>query len=286
MRNYWVSSLALLALAGCAEPEQAEDNIEAPEAAAVAKAQSASASASTSANGETTASAKSLSSAFAFSDTESKGEAEREFSYSWPAEVAAIAVLAAEFEVQRKSDLTAQKENWTDQIENCPPESASCASNVLNVDWQVVADTPRYLSLSNSFYTYSGGAHGLGGRSSLIWDRETETSLDAYDFFRSLEALESAIGAKVCGLLNAERGKRRGEPVTEGAWPDQCVAMGDETVLFLGSSNGKTFNRLGVYYAPYIAGPYAEGDFEFTVPVTKEVIKTVKPDYREAFSIR
>lgn len=286
MRKYWVSSLAVLALAGCVEPEQVTDCIEAPEGADVAKAQSASASASTATNGEATASARSLSSAFAFSDTEAKGEAEREFSYGWPAEVAAIPKLAAEFEEKRKADLAGQKYNWAEQVENCPPDASSCATNVFNLEWQVVANTPRYLSLSNSFYMYSGGAHGLGGRGSLIWDREAETSLDAYDFFRSLEALESAIGAKVCAMLNAEREKRRGEPVSGEGWPNNCIAMGDETVIFLGSSNGKSFDRLGIYYAPYIAGAYAEGDFEFTVPVTKAVMKAVKPEYREAFSIK
>ncbi len=38
-------------------------------------------------------------------------------------------------------------------------------------------------------------------------------------------------------------------------------------------------------YTPYVAGAYAEGDFEFTLPVSPAMLRAVKPDYRDAFAL-
>ena len=221
-----------------------------------------------------------------FNDNSEQDGGTREFSYSWPAEVSAIPALAKELEARRDRDLAGQKTDWAQAMSDCPEGMTSCRSNAYEMTWQVVADTPRFLSLSNSLYTYGGGAHGNYWRGGHVWDREAKVKAlqDAKSLFISGDALDAAIGKRVCDMLNAERAKRRGGPVTEGNWPNQCVAMEDETVVFLGSTNGKTFDRIGIYYAPYIAGPYAEGEFEFTVPVTKRVIAAVKPEYRGAFS--
>nr|WP_298926040.1 DUF4163 domain-containing protein [uncultured Erythrobacter sp.] len=211
----------------------------------------------------------------------------REFSYSWPGEVAAIPALAAELETQRDKELAQQKTWWEEARADCPPVSASCSNFSFELGWQVVADLPRYLSLSSGFYIYTGGAHGNSGRSSLVWDREEETSIEPKAMFASLDALDAAISETACAMLNKERSKRRGGDSygSEGEWPNQCVTM-NETVLFVGSSGGDKFDRLGVYYAPYIAGAYAEGDFEFTLPVTPAVIDALKPEYRGAFAVK
>ena len=56
--------------------------------------------------------------------------------------------------------------------------------------------------------------------------------------------------------------------------------------MIVGSSNGRTFDKVGVLVGPYAAGSYAEGNYEFTLPVTAALMKAVKPEYREAFSVR
>ncbi|HBM05432.1 MAG TPA: hypothetical protein DD369_07510, partial [Erythrobacter sp.] len=66
---------------------------------------------------------------------------------------------------------------------------------------------------------------------------------------------------------------------------DDCPGL-DEASVLLGSSNGKTFDRLSVYFGPYVAGPYAEGDYELDFPVTASVLDAVKPDYADAFSVK
>lgn len=162
------------------------------------------------------------------------------------------------------------------------------------VKWEVVAETPDYLSLSAKLTSYTGGAHGDYGFDSLVWDRQRGRMLQVGEFFTSLAALEEVVGDRLCELLNAERAKRRGdhaadEQAASAAAPDDpfnsCVPLSDTTLL-LGSTNGRKFNRIGVQIGPYVAGPYAEGSWEFTLPVTAEVLATVTPEFRAAFAAR
>lgn len=221
-----------------------------------------------------------------FTDNEDVTNGGREFSYAWPAQVSAIPALAAELESRRDDALREQKAYWQESLKDCPEDASTCRNASYDLTWQVVANLPGYLSLSNGFSAYSGGAHGIYGHGSLVWDRTNNVALEPIQLFTGAAALESAIGEAACSALNRERAKRRGEPVNAGSgdWFNACVAM-DDTVLFIGSSNGKAFNRIGVYYGPYVAGSYAEGDFEFTLPVTKAVLDAVKPEYRSAFAI-
>jgi hypothetical protein len=41
-----------------------------------------------------------------------------------------------------------------------------------------------------------------------------------------------------------------------------------------------------VLVAPYNAGPYAEGSYEVTVPVTPEILALVKAEYRDSFAVK
>ena len=53
----------------------------------------------------------------------------------------------------------------------------------------------------------------------------------------------------------------------------------------MGSSDRQHFNRIGILIGPYEAGPYAEGDYEVTLPATPEVLAAVKPPYRGVFAV-
>ncbi len=162
------------------------------------------------------------------------------------------------------------------------------------VAWEVVADTPAFLSLSAELTSYTGGAHGNYGFDSLVWDKSTGRVLQVGEFFTSIAALEEVVGTRLCDLLNAERAKRRGAnasdelAATAAASDDpfnSCVPLSDTTLL-LGSTNGRKFNRIGVQIGPYVAGPYAEGSWEFTLPVDAEVLAVVMPEFRDAFTAR
>lgn len=222
-----------------------------------------------------------------FEDDSSQGEAKREFSYSWPAEVSAVPQLVRRFEEERDRELAAQKAEWQESLESSPEDCVSCRSRGFEKEWKVVSDLPDWLSLSADLYVYTGGAHGNHGRTSLVWDRSGKRALEGIELFNSPVELETALGARLCDTLDEEREERRGTKVDrngEGYFND-CPGI-DEASVFVGSSNGQTFDRIGVYFGPYVAGPYAEGAYELDFPVTASVLDAVKPEYARAFSVQ
>jgi hypothetical protein len=255
-------------LAGCSAPADS------------AAAAGASATATASANATTQAKAG----AVAFEDNAEKDGGTREFAYKWPAAASAVPALAERFTTERDKALAEQKADWDSALaEFAGEDCAGCKSLAFSKEWKVVADLPRYLSLSADIYLYTGGAHGNSGFDALVWDREAGAALDPETMFRSEAALQDALGAGWCKALKAERQKRMGADFTDdGFFP--CPAIADLTLL-PGSSDKQTFNRIGLIAAPYVAGSYAEGPYEVTLPVTQAVLAAVKPEYKAAFAL-
>jgi hypothetical protein len=190
------------------------------------------------------------------------------FEYAYPAEAGNVPELAALLD-GRLDRLRVQLAEQSAQGREAARDNGFPFNKYSNgVTWAVVADTPRFLSLSADIAAYTGGAHGDYGFDSLV--------------------LDDAMGQKLCDMLNRERAARRGPEAAQKGADDtfnQCVPLSDTTLL-LGSSNGRTFNRIGVKIGPYVAGPYAEGSWEFTVPVDQAMLATVAPEYRDAFTAR
>jgi hypothetical protein len=208
------------------------------------------------------------------------------FDYSYPEPAAAIPELRehldGEIKAARDRLIRSARMGRAEARENGFPYNAFAEGT----EWKVVADTPRFLSLSASLYSYTGGAHPNYGSNSLIWDRETDRLLQPLDLFTSPSALTDAIEGRYCEALDTERVKRRGEQFDAVDNPfDACPAVRKLTVL-LGSSSGKRFDRIGLIADPYLVGPYAEGAYEITLPVTPAVLAAVRPAYRDAFAVR
>jgi len=207
------------------------------------------------------------------------------FSYSWPAQVEAIPALRAHLaadQAERKRTLAGEAAGAR--------RAAAADSDLrfvpytLQVEWQVVADLPGWLSLSQRNSHFEGGAHPNSGFDSRVWDRKAGRALAPRDLFVSAKALDAAIRGPFCDALDRERAVRRGEPVNlaSGDEFDACIAPSEQT-LILGSTDRKHFNRIGILVSPYAAGPYAEGSYDITVPVTPAVLQAVKPEFRAAF---
>lgn len=206
------------------------------------------------------------------------------FEYAYPAEAGNIAELAALLDARLTRVRAGLVREASEGREAARDNGFPFNKYSTGITWSVVADTPRFLSLSAAITSYTGGAHGNAGFDALVWDKEGARALEAVDFFTSLGALDGAIDTRLCDLLQRERALRRGGEELGGPF-DDCVPLADTTVL-LGSTNGRAFNRIDVLMGPYVAGPYAEGSYEFTVPVDAAVMDVVKPEYRSAFAVR
>ena len=222
-----------------------------------------------------------------FEDNDKDGDAVREFAYSWPAEISAIPELAAQLQKERDAALAEQKAEWDRSRAEFPSDCISCVNRGYETEWKVVAQIPGWLSLSFDNYLYTGGAHGNYGRGSMVWDREGKVGIDGIDLFNSPVALENALGTALCDKLNQNRESKRGAPVdrSSGDIFNDCPGL-DEASVFVGSSNGEYFDRIGIYFGPYVAGSYAEGAYELDFPVTGSVLDAVKPQYAGAFRVQ
>lgn len=216
---------------------------------------------------------------------EKKGE--YTFAYSYPAEAASIpglkAILDHELDKDRENLITSARSGKQEAAKDGYPFHGY----EHETEWKVVTDLPGWLSLSSSHYEYANGAHGMTVSDSLLWDRRAETSRKPMDLFTSQDALRAAVRTPFCDTLDKERAKKRGEPVRRdsGDMFSECIDPASQT-LILGSTNKRTFDRIGFLVAPYEAGPYAEGSYEVTLPVTGKVMAALKPQYRNSFSVK
>ena len=221
-----------------------------------------------------------------FEDDDTEGEAVREFAYKWPSAVSATPALAKRLTAEREKALAEQKAEWAEALQTSPEGCISCVNRGYEVEWKVVADIPGWLSLSQDFYVFTGGAHGNYGRRSMVWNRETGEGMDGIALFKSPVTLENALGRKLCDALDRQRERKRGMKVDRAAGGifDDCPGL-DEASVFVGSSDGEHFDRIGIYFGPYVAGSYAEGAYELNFPVTASVLDAVKPEFAEAFRV-
>lgn len=266
-----VASLALSGLAGCGDrlPATPQTGGDAPQAADLAEPTAATATATAVAKRGTAAGVS----------VESKDDW-LEFAYSYPASVTAIAPLKARFDAERdetRTRMAAEGKAYKTEF----PESG--ATYGFEKHWKVVTDLPRFLSLSADGYEYTGGAHGMPFTQGLVWDREKGVALEPLSFFLSGAALDAAAQAPFCKELDRQRREKRGIETGGDSSFNECLKP-SEMVVLLGSAGRKAFDRVGIIALPYSAGPYAEGSYEVTLPVTPAILKAVKPEYRASFA--
>jgi Deacetylase PdaC len=208
-----------------------------------------------------------------------------EFAYSYPDVVNTIPALKKQLETERAESLSSLQEEAKDWLTN---ERSSDVDLDAQTHWKQVANLPGYLSLTADAYSYTGGAHGLYGRSSMVWDKKANRSIDPLDMFTSAAAFDRLVQTPFCDKLDIERSKKReGEKIDRSQtddWMQACPKPSDYTVI-IGSSDKAKFNRMAIYIGPYGAGPYSEGDYEIDMPVTPELLALVKPQYRPAFAV-
>lgn len=214
-----------------------------------------------------------------------KAAANYDFTYSYPQQAARIAPLKAWLDTDKaklRAKVAGEAAEFRRQTQR---DGSPFRKYEASKDWEVVADTPRFLSLSVTTYGYSGGAHGYGASGGLLWDKRAAQRVEPKAVFVSLAGLDAALRKPWCDWLKRERVRRLGAPIETDDIFGQCPRVKELTVL-LGSSTGKAFDRIGLIADQYVAGSYAEGQYELTLPITPALLRAVKPEYRGAFAVR
>jgi hypothetical protein len=92
-----------------------------------------------------------------------------------------------------------------------------------------------------------------------------------------------AIRQPFCTLLDREREKRREQPVRRTDMFGNCPALKELTVTPEDSNGNGRFDHVRVTADPYVAGPYAEGEYVISLPVTFTMVSRLKSEYRPSF---
>jgi hypothetical protein len=208
-----------------------------------------------------------------------------EFEFSWSTEAAAVPALAARLrsELAREKARTIRggREEYAIREQSGSP----------GVGWQSVTkittsgETPRLLSLSRQYYAFTGGAHGNGATTGLLWDRKLGKEIKFSYLFSSPTHYLQLLRTPYCRALDKERKKRRGPDYQPGSVPefDSCPKLSDLALVAAASKRGGKLNEIHLLAAPYEAGSYAEGEYDIVLPVTRQLIAALKPQYRGSF---
>lgn len=228
-----------------------------------------------------------------FKDEEARGEAARDFAYLWPAQVSAIEPFAAMLTQERDKALADQKAEWEQSVAEFADaedgyQCITCVNRYYSKSWTVAADTPRFLVMLGTTEVYTGGAHGNTDFDALMWDREANDGAGAamrpVALFVDEVALENTAYGDYCqSLLEARRDKLEIDITAMNKF-DNCPSVSELVVLPL-ASDGKRFDTIRFVAAPYVAGSYAEGPYEFEIAVNDLILSVVKPEYRGAFAL-
>ena len=207
-----------------------------------------------------------------------------EFHYSYSREAADIPDLHDWLEADLARTKAALISDAKEGREDAKASGYAFNAYTASSDWKVVTDLPGWLSLSTLVGSYSGGAHPNYGYDTILWDKAANIRRSAMDLFTSKAVLKAAVFKAFCAELQRQRAKKRGgeEPGDPEDDFNKCIDPTEQTVI-LGSKSHKGFDRIGFLIAPYNAGPYAEGSYEVTLPVTAAVVAAAKPEYRAAF---
>lgn len=127
-------------------------------------------------------------------------------------------------------------------------EAIACSSST---SIKTSGQSARLLSLAREHWAFTGGAHGNGATTGILWDRGLNKEISFDSLFLSPAGL-TQLRAPYCRALDAERKKRRGPDYEKGTITefDTCPKFSDlaliaaDSVMMAGSTRFNSSRRL------------------------------------------
>jgi hypothetical protein len=136
-----------------------------------------------------------------------------------------------------------------------------------NVKWTTAAETGKLLSLHKQGFVDEGGAHPNSFMDGLLWDRSTKKTVQPAALFKK-NVDYGRLDATLCQAVKDARKKRLGADYSEdpSTWP--CPKWAKTPVVLAPSTTPGKAGGLTFLFPPYAVGPYSDGAFEITVPLS------------------
>jgi len=209
-----------------------------------------------------------------------------DFHASWPAGAASIPALDKRFRADAEKA-------FADLIKIAREDKAMRDKDGLEyhqlsstTDYRLAGASERLLSLEGVVEGYTGGAHGSHGSMAVLFDKVLGQDIGYTGLFVEPGRAFGSIAKAWCAGLDAERAKRR--PADFEAAPDDpfsaCPELDEIHVSPVDENRDGRFEALRIVADPYVAGPWAEGEYEVTLPVTAAMVAMFKPAYRSSFA--
>jgi hypothetical protein len=132
------------------------------------------------------------------------------------------------------------------------------------VAWTITAISPRLISLKSAWFADTGGVHPNHGTGSYLWDRDHNQMLAQSELFKT-DYDFSALDPLLCDAITKVKAARMG-PTDPKSWT--CPEWADSRAVLVPSTVPYRVGGLMFLYDPYVIGPYAEGDYEVTIPLS------------------
>ena len=208
-----------------------------------------------------------------------------EFHYGWSAEAAAVPKLVEQFQREMKMEkaglLTVAKADKAMRDKEGWPYHRLSQST----DHRTAGQSDRLLILAVDHASFTGGAHGNYGTTTIYWDRTAAAEIGLGDLFASIDNLDRLLTQRWCDALNKARVEKRGEPAGEGGMFDECPKLSEVAMIPTDKDGNGKLDRFLLVADPYVAGPYSEGSYEIELAVTSDVIAALKEEYRQDFEV-
>jgi hypothetical protein len=201
-----------------------------------------------------------------------------DFDYRWSSEAAAVPALdrrfRAEAATERRNALETAREDRASRT-----EQDSFNAHELGRAWSTSGQSRHFLSLVGVSSSFTGGAHPNHGSSALLWDRLRGREISLFDLTATKNSWVAAIRRPFCILLDRERAKRREKPVRRDDLFGDCPPLTDLTLAPADHDRDGRFDHIDINADPYVAGPYVEGDYAISLPVTTGMLARLKPAF-------
>ncbi len=206
-----------------------------------------------------------------------------EFHYGWSAEAAAVPQLVARFREEMEKAESELITGAKDDKSYREKEGFDFHGYMSSTDYETLGQSKRLLSLRVDAGSFTGGAHGNHGTSSLLWDRTAAGEIKDTDLFADAANRDRLLTQRWCDALNKAREDKRGEPVGGGGMFDDCPKLDEIAIIPADKNRNGRFELLTLVASPYVAGPWVEGSYEIELSVTSDLIAGLKSEYRASF---
>lgn len=210
-----------------------------------------------------------------------------DFHLSWPAEVTAIPALAEMIRAPALAHKVELLDTAASDRAQRAKEDFPFHGYEFSESYEVAGDTPRLLSLAADWSEYTGGAHPMHGTKALLWDRVAGQRIAFPDLLEGgLASLDTLLKPQFCKALDQARAQKRGPDAAPAVGADDpfnsCPAFGELVLIPQGRPAG-ALTTIRIHADPYVAGPYAEGDYDVVLPVSPAFMAALKPAFRASF---